>query len=428
MTLISRPTAPRSEITVLLLGVIILPAIVYFANLASSLALGTCIAAFILILKYMNPLIRSDFFHRNVFAYKSITPGALTLIVLGIIAIHGSIAAFILPVEIYHATLSMIPLSLIIVSGCALGEAIAAAPETDIDRAVKRCFVFFYIAAVPAVFGYGPPSPRESEKAVFPFNEPSHFALIFMPFFMFLCIRTNRWTRLGILILGYSTALLLENLTLLSGCFLVTLLCLRGFAAIPIIIVLAALGLVVVASELVDITYYLDRVNFSEDSQNLSTIIYIQGWQLIGESLAHSDGWGIGFQQLGLHGTEVEAADIIFGMVKGYGNVLDGGFTFAKIVSEFGVLGMLMICWFLLVASRSIRQIRKTATGVKISANYTFANCVIVSYLIELFERGAGYFTGTGVLVVASLWLLYTKRLAARSPERSAPTSRLSPA
>jgi len=169
------------------------------------------------------------------------------------------------------------------------------------------------------------------------------------------------------------------------------------------------------ASQL-DLSYYLSRLDFSGEAQNLSTVVYIQGWQLIPESLARSGGWGLGFQQLGRHGTDVPASDIIFALVGGYGNVLDGGFTFAKIISEFGVFGLLLIGLYLVIVWRSIRHLRYAAKGIENRACNTFAQCVIVSYLIELFIRGAGYFTGTAILLVASLWLAP----ATRNPRRFA--------
>jgi hypothetical protein len=191
----------------------------------------------------------------------------------------------------------------------------------------------------------------------------------------------------------------------------------RGVLVVPsALIVGLVVGLVAVKLELLDTSYYTDRLDFSEDTTNLSTIIYIQGWQLIGESLTNSNGWGLGFQQLGLRGTEVPAADIIFNLVQGYGNVLDGGFTFAKVVSEFGVLGFVAIGIYLRWFWTSFRQLRRAARSVPADTARMFAQCSIVSYFIELFVRGTGYFNGTTVLLVASFWILYAAR-ARRSTE-----------
>jgi hypothetical protein len=168
------------------------------------------------------------------------------------------------------------------------------------------------------------------------------------------------------------------------------------------------------------LNYYVGRINFSEDTRNLSTVIYIQGWQLIGESLANSGGWGLGFQQLGLRGTNVPAADTIFNLVQGYGNVLDGGFTFAKVVSEFGVFGFVAVGIYIVLAWRTFRQLRRAARGVPSGAARMFAQCIVVSFLIELFVRGTGYFNGTTVYLVTSLWILYAAKTRGSSEHSAA--------
>jgi hypothetical protein len=415
MTADSTNSVLRTNVTSLLLAVIILPTIVYYAGVASSGALGTCIVALFLILRFMEPLVSREIARTKVGPYRFWTPGAWALVLIGVIAAHGSIAILFQPFNIMHTVASLAPLVLVLGAGCALGDALLAADDEQINRAAKHCLYFFGVVALIGIFGLSPPSPMVSPKALFPFTEPSHFALIFTPFFMFCCLRATGKLRYALLFGGFLLAGILENLTLVVDCFLVAAICMRGLLLVPVALLL---GLIVAELELVDLSYYSGRLDFSEDTQNLSTIIYIQGWQLIGESLTNSNGWGLGFQQLGLRGTNVPAADIIFGLVQDYGNVLDGGFTFAKIVSEFGVLGFLAVGVFLLLAGRSFLQLRRVARGAPSGAARLFAQCVIVSFLVELFVRGTGYFNGTTVLLVTAFWILYAAP-ASRSPEKS---------
>jgi hypothetical protein len=147
-------------------------------------------------------------------------------------------------------------------------------------------------------------------------------------------------------------------------------------------------------------------LNFSSETQHLSSVVYVQGWQLITESVVRSGGWGLGFQQLGVQGTDVWAAVIIYELTGGYSNVLDGGFKFAKLVSELGIIGLLLTVLYLFVARRVIRELRATARNPRCSgAALTLSRCVITSYSLELFVPGSGYFPETTILLVASFWL-----------------------
>jgi hypothetical protein len=51
--------------------------------------------------------------------------------------------------------------------------------------------------------------------------------------------------------------------------------------------------------QLVDLTYFTDRLALSHSSSNLSALVYLQGVELIEEALETTRAWGIGFQQLG---------------------------------------------------------------------------------------------------------------------------------
>lgn len=115
--------------------------------------------------------------------------------------------------------------------------------------------------------------------------------------------------------------------------------------------------------ELLDLTYYSEQLDLPGDRTNLSAVVYLLGWQLIGESGERSHGSGVGFQQPGEHGTEVPAADIIFSITKNEGNLRDGGFQLAKIVSAFGAIAIGLVHWFLVKACKAARELRKAARG-----------------------------------------------------------------
>jgi hypothetical protein len=182
-------------------------------------------------------------------------------------------------------------------------------------------------------------------------------------------------------------------------------------AVVPVILLAGGVGL------LVDSSYYLSRVDLLSDNPNLSVLTYLQGWQLMGESLSRSMGWGLGFQQLGLHGSDVPASQLIFAQTGEADNLLDGAFNAAKVISEFGVFGILMCLWFLRLWWRSMRGLRRIAGGAACASAELFAKAVVAGYFVELLVRGAGYFTGSGMLLVGAFWIMSAKHWGVRKTE-----------
>ena len=184
------------------------------------------------------------------------------------------------------------------------------------------------------------------------------------------------------------------------GCLLVILVSLR----LQAVLIFGAFLVPIVWR--MDISYYTDRLVFS-GTENLSTLVYLQGWQLIEESLNRSIGWGLGFQQLGLAEPNSIAANKIFEMTNSYMNQKDGGFMLAKIVSEFGVVGFFLVVAFLIIAFTAFIKLRKVARNdSKVDSVMIISCCFVVSYLVELFIRGAGYFTPTTLMMLSSVFIL----------------------
>jgi hypothetical protein len=400
---------------VALLAVIILPMVAYYTGLASSATIGTAAVGALLIFSRIEYLVEQDWSHRPSRFYHRMTPTVLVLVIVALVVSHAAVAWVYQPFDAQHFGASLAPLALIVLAGCCIGNMLQNATDRQVERAIRYCFLFFCICALGGVLGFSPPSARPTPKPLFPFNEPSHFAIIFTPFLIYCCVRSRGLARYAIWLTGFLMAASLQNLTLVAGCGLAALAFVRGIAILPVLVLATGVGMAV------DLSYYLGRVDLSSDNQNLSALAYIQGWQLIGESLGHSGGWGLGFQQLGLHGTDVPAAQIIFEQIQDSENLYDGDFNLAKLVSEFGVFGVSLTLLFLRLWWRSIRRLRRIASGANASAVEGFSMSVIVGYFIELFIRGEGYFTGSGLLLIAALWLMTAqdKEAAAERPAQA---------
>ena len=426
-----RPYAMRTDITVdthtpgrrltprllsigqLYFAVIAMPPAVFYLGLSTSNALGMVLLAFMLLLIRPCPA-HAAVGMRPVPARQrhNVTAAVLLAIVL-----HLAVASALGPIDAVRAVASLLPLALLVLGGAALANAMLSASAERLHGGVVHSYVVLCVLALIGATGWGPPTiASEPWRApVFPFSEPSAFALAFVPTMMYACVSTRGTTRWWFLIAGVLCSALIQNLTTIAGVLLVALVTLR----LPVLLALSVpIGL---ALSQVNLTYYAERLDFSGDVQNLSNLVYVQGWQMIEESLTRSGGFGLGFQQLGVRGTDVPAAELLRTIGGGEDkNLLDGGFAFAKLGSDFGVFGIVLAVLYLLLAVRSVLVLRQVTHGRRaIPPALVLAHCAVVAWLIELFVRSSGYFTGTALLLSSALWVLSRSRGARKARHRS---------
>ena len=317
-----------------------------------------------------------------------------------IITLHLVLVGCFSNVDFGRALSSLPMLGICLAGAGALADLLVDLEISRFESLIRRFFIGLLVLGMAAPISVLQPFHGSFEKPVFPFTEPSHFALATTPFLIFSCVSSSPKKRLVYLAIALLEALLLQNLTFLVGCFFAASITLRRKHMLMFVFVLVPVLLAL------DLSYYLDRVDFSGEVQNLSSLVYLQGWQLIEESLTATHGLGQGFQQLGLSGTAVSAADLIRAITGGELNLLDGGFNLAKLVCEFGVLGALLSAWYVFVGLRAFRTLRSVAVGRQtVCGLQIFCASVILGYLLEILLRGAGYFTPTGLLLLTALML-----------------------
>lgn len=395
-------------LTALLIVAISLPTFLFYFSIGTSLASGSAVVALIVMAvglstpNRLQPLLRRSVSMISLIAF--------------VISVHLAIAGLLHTIDVAHAVGSILPLAVIILGGTVLAGAAVTMSDKQLDQGVRAVIWLMCLFAFVKVVGLRVPASREFSNPVFPFTEPSHFALQFLPFYMYMCVSLTATRRLAMLALGLILALVLESLTLAIGWLLIVLVCSRGWL-IPAGI--ALLSTVVLTQ--IDLTYFLDRLNFSSESNNISTLVYLQGWELMWEGLSTTHGWGLGFQQLGLQGTNSAISRIIYVLLGSDSNILDGGFVFAKLVSEFGVIGIGLGSTMMFVSLQALLQLRKTARKLVAGERvWLLMNAVLASYLVELLVRGIGYFSASVMLVVAALWLRQFLKNAAKLSDAGA--------
>lgn len=388
-----RSFALKVTLIPLLISIVCIPSGLAYVGLASSQAMGTMLTGLMaLILAFV--LLKFSYL-RLIYAVQF-----LVLFLLCVI-LHLMLAKLLVPIDIYRAFLSLLSLIIFILGAWAIAELIFNVSGDSLEKALKVILIFLSAIAVLGVAGWM--QVRGAffySKPVFPFSEPSHLAMTSAPFFIFVCIRSHFLVRFLVFIGGFIVALLLENLTLLVLSALVLFLSSR--ARYFIIFIIASIPLM----QMLDLSYYFGRIDFNDQSQNLSALVYLQGWQLIQESLEKTYFMGLGFQQLGLLGSNVIASrqlELLFGQSM---NLMDGGFTLSKLLSEFGVFGGILFFCYLSIAIRAFFLLRRVALENENQHNYlVFSASCIVGYFIEMLMRGAGYFTPTSMLLIASILL-----------------------
>lgn len=410
-----RKGGSRFPIAALYFAVIALPPAMFYFGLSSSQTLGFMLASLLLLNRRLAGTPRRI----RLTPAARIKLGGFAAVVLPVVTLHFIVAAALQPVDVLRAAASLLPLTLLLFGGAALARALVLVSGPVLRQGMTRCFVVMCGLAALGAAGVSVPTLLEDwRRPVFPFSEPSMFALAFIPLLLFVGVSARGMARAGYLLLGLACTMLIQNLTLAVGFLLVATLTLR----IPMLVALVALvAIVAVGGAQLDLSYYTDRLDFSGEVSNLSNLVYVQGWEMIEEAWRRSSGVGLGFQQLGVQGTDVPAAHLLRAIRDGEDmNLLDGGFVFAKLGSDFGLLGGLLALAYLGLAARSLLALRAAADKPgSVAPVLILMHCTILSFSIELFVRGAGYFTGAALLLVAALNVLALQRQSRSLPRSS---------
>ena len=221
-----------------------------------------------------------------------------------------------------------------------------------------------------------------------------------MPFYLYICVTATARRRLAMLAFGLFMVVALESLTLAIGWVLVVVVCSRGWL-VPLGI--AALSAIVLTQ--VNLTYFLDRLDFSDETTNLSTLVYLRGRQLV-EKRCGRRRLGGGFpaaRPSGYKHRHLTRSLRSLAQMQYSRRRLWHGKTGRRVwLDRYGYRD-----WSLnFLSIQSLLRLRFTARQpASVSRTMIFMNAVLASYLVEFLVRGTGYFSPTAILLVAALWL-----------------------
>ncbi len=257
--------------------------------------------------------------------------------------------------------------------------------------------------------------------SIFPFVEPSHFALVYgmigLPLILDKSLKVNFF-----LITNYVFFSINLPSTTLSLFFILTLILfiikkenkLQNIFGITIFLLI----IIFFFKSYLNISYFESRLgtgNFeSDDVFNWTRMVYLQGWELMKVNLLSTNFLGLGYQMMGSAQTATgDISKAIFEFSGQFGkNIADGSFIMSKLVSEFGIIGIFITFiyikfifnFFLNFNKKYLKVItEKDLIKKELLQKDIFCNVIILSFSINFVFRGINYFTPQSILLVAAI-------------------------
>ncbi|NHC48156.1 hypothetical protein G9H65_02310 [Cytophagaceae bacterium 50A-KIRBA] len=232
------------------------------------------------------------------------------------------------------------------------------------------------------------------------FTEPSHYSVVASPFFIYYIISSHKFKSILFAVSLLICASLIENFTLiLPIAIAIFILDRKIFTAL---VVFAIILLPIFGPSFIE--YISQRylgVLEGGDGSNISSLVYLQGWDYVFASIKSFNGLGIGFQQLGEIRIESASQDILEYM--GYPlNQNDGSFLFSKFFVEVGWIALILVIIILkqiLISAKRISKYRKGRDIIRIFISTTY-----LSFLIPLFIRNSSYFNAAVFIFIVAFF------------------------
>ena len=243
------------------------------------------------------------------------------------------------------------------------------------------------------------------------FQEPSHVAFSLFPCVAILFVAESKRSRrigmaalLGLLVFSRSSTLI----ALIAAWLLYRLVIQRKIRQ-AVLLVVGAASLIAVASAInydALVAPTIERVvgiGASDQTDNVSSLVYVQGWEDTWANLLRTHGRGLGINMMGCSPLPDDSARALLSAMGIEGlNAEDGSFLFAKVVSETGLAGIafyIVIIWWWVGLERQLIHVEGEVAHTAVAIQAAIVFCFVASSFI----RGAGYFSGGLLLCVAAV-------------------------
>ena len=274
--------------------------------------------------------------------------------------------------------------------------------------ALKNFIFVMHIFVVIDIIGIGDLIYGNRAKPLFPFTEVSHFAVMYCIPVLIVFPSYNLRKKLFTICLLCGALYLNLSATLLAVILLIIVSSI-GFKGIFNFFALC-IAFSVFTYFILTNPYFYDRFLISQSSSNLSVLTYFSGLEAAFSALISAP-LGYGFQGLGLVYTS-GVADELCRVHAFCANKYDGGFFFAKLVSEFGYIGLGLVAWIVYKAVPILFKRKMSNLNVMSTEQVRKQNLALASlgFFVELFVRGVGYFSPSLILYSCILFVRKFKR------------------
>lgn len=283
--------------------------------------------------------------------------------------------------------------------------------ETTEERIYKYInFIFYLVTFDGAIFLISKIiNPLSNNPELFFFPEISHFSLIFLPLLLFKVITSKKDSYIFTIIFGsLILSLLAKSFTLMVGSLMITLLYSPKktiiFLTFLILFFLSLLEFEFINRDV--FTYFIQRIPYF-DTNNISALVFLSGWERAYLNLSNNGLFGIGLNQLGYEEQIGFFQKKLETFRLGTLNLKDGGSVAPKLISELGILGLISIIVYIIYFIKVIIKFKKY--NLRYSNLETFYISVFIMSFINLFARGSGYFSPIMFLFLCSIFYFFKR-------------------
>lgn len=258
------------------------------------------------------------------------------------------------------------------------------------------------------------------------FDEPSHLGFSLFPCFLILLASSNNLIRnIGLVslalcvILSPSSTLLLEAITI----SILMVIKMRNFYHLFIILIAI---LIIGSTDLLghspmDFIDKISQIYPATNNSNMSSLVYLQGWQDAYANLKNSHGFGLGFNMMGCDPLPATEARLIleehFNAAKL--NSQDGSFLLSKGISEFGIFFIFLTLFSLFILFK-VYKMHLSSSAPALKKVYAIWGMIIFTSLFSMIVRSSSYFTGNFPLLIFALFAVIDSNRFSFKPVKSA--------
>lgn len=307
--------------------------------------------------------------------------------------VHGALTIYGANFNTSRFFLSLSFLTFVFILWVPIIESIEKARSSDLDVALCLCYWVLLADGLLSTVLY----MLAGSKTMFFSSEPSHFALAFLPFLSYMLFRDGSPLHFaGALFVS----IFINNLTLLIGVVLLVIFHYRH----RFVFLMATFTLMLLASILSPGygDYVLGRLTLSADTDNLTALVFMSGYERAYVTLVQENILGVGFQQMGFVGPSGELIDAISRVTNGYeANLHDGGTLASKLIVEFGLFGVAALVLYLL----GLKNIFASGNQLNATPRARFFASIYITFICYAFVRGLGYMSPSVFLFIFAAFM-----------------------